>query len=268
MLTVGFLGGGNMATALVGGLLRGEHADLTVHVIDHHPEKLEPLAALGAKTHLELGDWVTACDLLVLAVKPQTMQKALEPVKALLNPRGSALSIAAGIESAAISKWLGGCRVLRAMPNTPAMVGCGVSGLWIPEGTPEAAADAARRVLRAGGEVVEVDSEAGIDLVGAIPGSGPAYVFRFMEALEKAGLKRGLPEASAHALALGTVYGAAMLARASGEPFSRLREKVTSKGGTTAKALEVMNNRDIDAMMDEAVEAALKRTAEMKALFR
>uniref|UniRef100_UPI003FD8EEDF pyrroline-5-carboxylate reductase family protein n=1 Tax=Sutterella sp. TaxID=1981025 RepID=UPI003FD8EEDF len=134
MLTVGFLGGGNMATALVGGLLRGEHADLTVHVVDHHEEKLAPLAAQGAETHLELGDWVMACDLLVLAVKPQTMQKALEPVKALLNPAGSALSIAAGIESAALSRWLGGYRVLRAMPNTPAMVGCGVSGLWIPEG--------------------------------------------------------------------------------------------------------------------------------------
>ena len=102
----------------------------------------------------------------------------------------------------------------------------------------------------------------------AIPGSGPAYVFRFMEALEKAGIKRGLPPESAHALALGTVLGAAVLADKSGEAFSKLRENVTSKGGTTAKALEVMNNRDIDGMMDEAVNAALKRTAEMKALFR
>ena len=120
----------------------------------------------------------------------------------------------------------------------------------------------------AAGDVVEVADEAGIDLVGAIPGSGPAYVFRFMEALQMAGERRGLGRDAARALALGTVYGAAVLARESGEPFSTLRENVTSKGGTTAKALEVMNARDIDGMMDEAVEAALRRTAEMKALFR
>ena len=154
------------------------------------------------------------------------------------------------------------------MPNTPAMVGMGVSGLWIPAGISDTAANAARQVLAAAGKVVEVKTEADIDLVGAIPGSGPAYVFRFMEALEKAGIKRGLPPEAAHALALGTVLGAAVLADKSGEAFSKLRENVTSKGGTTAKALEVMNNRDIDGMMDEAVNAALKRTAEMKALFR
>ena len=130
----------------------------------------------------------------------------------LLNPKGAALSIAAGIEAGVLSGWLGGYPLMRAMPNTPAMVGAGIAGLWSPKGMDESLREAALRVLRAGGEVVEVRNESEIDLVGAIPGSGPAYVFRFMEALGKAGLKRG--------------------------------------------------------MMDEAVEAALKRTAEMKALFR
>ncbi len=268
MLTIGFLGGGNMAAALIGGLLKEKTEDLTVHVVDHHPEKLAKLEALGARTHKEPGDWITACDLLVLAVKPQTMKAAVEPIVKLLNPKGAALSIAAGIEAGVLSGWLGGYPLMRAMPNTPAMVGAGIAGLWSPKGMDESLREAALRVLRAGGEVVEVKNESEIDLVGAIPGSGPAYVFRFMEALEKAGIKRGLSEESAHALALGTVYGAAELARVSGEEFSLLREKVTSEGGTTAKALEVMNRLDIDRMMDEAVEAALKRTAEMKALFR
>lgn len=268
MLTIGFLGGGNMAGALIGGLLSGGGDDVRVHVIDRHADKLERLAALGAQTHLELGDWVTACDLMVLAVKPQGMKEALAPVAPLLNPEGAALTIAAGIEAAAYAEWLDGYPLMRAMPNTPAMIGMGVTGLWIPEGVAAEAAAAARRVLAAAGRIVEVDDEAGIDLVGAIPGSGPAYVFRFMEALERAGTKRGLSAESAHALALGTVLGAAALADRTGEDFGRLRENVTSRGGTTARALEVMNRLDIDGMMDEAVEAALRRTAEMKALFR
>ena len=119
--------------------------------------------------------------------------------------------IAAGIEAGVLSGWLGGYPLMRAMPNTPAMVGAGIAGLWSPAGIDEALREAAVRVLRAGGDVVEVKNESEIDLVGAIPGSGPAYVFRFMEALQKAGIKRGLSEAEAHALALGTVYGARRL---------------------------------------------------------
>jgi len=258
MLTIGFLGGGNMAGALIGGLLAGgPRSDLKVHVTDLHEDKLARLAALGAQTHSGVGEWAASCDLMVFAVKPQGMKTALASLMPFLNPDG-----------AAYADWLNGYPLMRAMPNTPAMVGMGVSGLWIPAGISETAANAARQVLAAAGKVVEVKTEADIDLVGAIPGSGPAYVFRFMEALEKAGIKRGLPPESAHALALGTVLGAAVLADKSGEAFSKLRENVTSKGGTTAKALEVMNNRDIDGMMDEAVNAALKRTAEMKALFR
>jgi len=269
MLTIGFLGGGNMAGALIGGLLAGgPRSDLKVHVTDLHEDKLARLAALGAQTHSGVGEWAASCDLMVFAVKPQGMKTALASLMPFLNPDGAALTIAAGIEAAAYADWLNGYPLMRAMPNTPAMVGMGVSGLWIPAGISDTAANAARQVLAAAGKVIEVKTEADIDLVGAIPGSGPAYVFRFMEALEKAGIKRGLPPEAAHALALGTVLGAAVLADKSGEAFSKLRENVTSKGGTTAKALEVMNNRDIDGMMDEAVNAALKRTAEMKALFR
>lgn len=268
MWTIGFLGGGNMAAAIIAGLSRLPDAPV-VHVVDRHPEKLERLAsAYGARAHEAPGDWITSCDLLVLAVKPQGMKLALEPVRPLLNPKGAALTIAAGISSEAYAEWLPGYTVIRAMPNTPAMIGKGITGLWIPPGTASCHAQAARCVLEAVGEVVEVKDESGIDLVGAIPGSGPAYVFRFMEALQHAAQVRGMPEQDAKALALGTVLGAAALAQESGKPFSELREQVTSKGGTTARALAVMNARDIDAMMDEAVGAAIARTLEMKAMFR
>lgn len=268
MITVGFLGGGNMAGAIITGLAK-KLDPARIHVTDHHPEKLAALAArTGCQTHAALGSWVGECDLFILAVKPQGMKSAVEPLPALLKQGGAALSIAAGIEAAALKRWLAGYTVLRAMPNTPAMAGVGTTGLWAPADAAPEALDAARFVLSAVGDIVEVADEDGIDLVGAIPGSGPAYVFRFLEALELAGEKRGLPPASAKALALGTVYGAAVLAKQSGEDFARLREAVTSKGGTTAKALEVFNARGIDEMVDEAVEAALKRTAEMKALFR
>ena len=133
MLTIGFLGGGNMAAALIGGLLKEKTEDLTVHVVDHHAEKLAKLEALGAKTHAEPGDWITACDLLVLAVKPQTMKAAVEPIVKLLNPKGAALSIAAGIEAGVLSGWLGGYPLMRAMPRqwwAPASPGSGRPKGW------------------------------------------------------------------------------------------------------------------------------------------
>ena len=196
------------------------------------------------------------------------MKEALVPVRPLLKKGGAALSIAAGIEGSVLSDWLGGYPVIRAMPNTPALVGAGLSGLWVPEGTSPEHAEAAEFVMRAVGNVVACETEEKLDVVGAVPGSGPAYVFRFLEALERAAQKRGFSPEDARELAIGTVFGAAKLARESDESFATLRERVTSKGGTTARALAVMNERDIDGMIDDAVEAALRRTAEMKALFR
>ena len=130
MLTIGFLGGGNMAAALIGGLLKEKTEDLTVHVVDHHPEKLAKLEALGARTHKEPGDWITACDLLVLAVKPQTMKAAVEPIVKLLNPKGAALSIAAGIEAGVLSGWLGGYPLIPRRWSEPALPGSGRPRGW------------------------------------------------------------------------------------------------------------------------------------------
>ena len=165
MLTIGFLGGGNMAGALIGGLLAGgPRSDRKVHVTDLHEDKLARLAALGAQTHSGVGEWAASCDLMVFAVKPQGMKTALASLMPFLNPDGAALTIAAGIEAAAYADWLNGYPLMRAMPNTPAMVGMGVSGLWIPAGISDTAANAARQVLAAAGKVVEVKTEADIDL--------------------------------------------------------------------------------------------------------
>ena len=174
MLTIGFLGGGNMAGALIGGLLAGgPRSDLKVHVTDLHEDKLARLAALGAQTHSDVGEWAASCDLMVFAVKPQGMKTALASLMPFLNPDGAALTIAAGIEAAAYADWLNGYPLMRAMPNTPAMVGMGVSGLWIPAGISETAANAARQALAAAGKnvlLIDLDSQASLTIsVGMEP---------------------------------------------------------------------------------------------------
>lgn len=267
MEKIGFIGGGNMARAIIGGLVQMMPAS-SVHVTDHHAEKREGLSRdFGVVAHDSTGSWVTGMDLVVLAVKPQTMKAACAELVPWLNRKGAALSIAAGIESDTICDWLWGYPVMRAMPNTPAKVRAGVTGYWIPPRYPEELASLVVRMFSACGDVIEVKEESQLDLVGAIPGSGPAYVFRFMEAFVRAAMRRGIPEEAAVRMVVGTFFGAAELARLSGEPLAQLRESVTSRGGTTAKALEVLESRGIDAAADEALEAALKRTEELKTLF-
>lgn len=266
MKKIGFMGGGNMGGAIIAGLVKVFDPQL-IHVVDHGREKLEALSRLGVCTHAALGDWARDVDFWVWAVKPQNMKDSIEEIAPYVKEGAVSLTIAAGIESSSYKGWLN-VPIMRAMPNTPAMVGSGTTGLWIPEEIDEESSGLAQRMFESVGRVVRVSKESDLDLVGAIPGSGPAYVFRFMESLMKAGTDRGLSPEDAKALALGTVYGAARLALETGEEFSVLRSNVTSKGGTTAKALEVMNERDVDSMMSEAVEAALKRTNELKELFR
>ena len=266
MKKIGFIGGGNMRGAIIAGLVKvfDPHQ---IHVVDHGREKLDALARLGVCAHEKLGEWACGVDFWVWAVKPQNMKESIAEIAPYVKKSAVSLTIAAGIESSSYRSWID-IPIMRAMPNTPAMVGSGTTGLWIPEGVDEESADLARRIFESVGRVVLVARESDLDLVGAIPGSGPAYVFRFMESLMKAGVERGLSPQDAKALALGTVYGAARLAFETGEDFDVLRKNVTSKGGTTAKALEVMNERGVDSMMNDAVDAALKRTNELKELFR
>jgi pyrroline-5-carboxylate reductase len=241
-----FLGGGNMANALIGGMLKQGFSASDIDVIDPGSEARAKLAAsYGVNCHESAATAPTAPDILVLAVKPQQMKEAVAP---LVGKLGNALviSIAAGLDTAALSRWLDGHRqIVRCMPNTPALIGAGITGLYA---RPEVSADqrdAANRVLRAVGTTVWIDEEAKIDGVTAISGSGPAYVFLFIEALQQAAADLGFTPEQGRQLAIETVQGAAALAAQSSEPASVLRERVTSKGGTTAAALQVMAERGV-----------------------
>jgi pyrroline-5-carboxylate reductase len=174
------------------------------------------------------------------------------------------LSIAAGVRVADLSRWLGGhARIVRAMPNTPALVQAGIAGLYAPPAVNQDSRSQAEAVLRAVGGVVWVDDEQGLDAVTAVSGSGPAYVFYFIESLEAAGEALGLNAATARQLALQTFFGAAKLALESGEEPAVLRQRVTSKGGTTERGLATMEAESVKAAIGKAVEAAARRSAEL-----
>lgn len=261
---IGFLGGGNMASALIGGMLERGFPAANIRVVDLSDEGCARLRErFGVHAGGAIDDAFLGCDLLVLAVKPQVLKAAVAPLAGRLATQ-VVVSIAAGVRIADMARWMGGyCRIVRAMPNTPALIGAGVTGLFADEAVDPAGRAAAVGVLEAVGSVVWVDTEAQIDTVTAISGSGPAYVFRFIEALEAAGRARGFDEATARQLAIETVLGAARLAQGSDEGPAALRERVTSKGGTTAAALASF---EADGFMDvvaRAVAAAEARGREL-----
>lgn len=263
-MKITFLGGGNMASALIGGLLKQGFEAAEIQVVELLEAGRERLASdFGVRAVAALDEPAVACDLLVLAVKPQQMRDALAPIAGTLRQQ-IVLSIAAGLRLEDLSRWLGGYpRLVRAMPNTPALIGRGVTGLYADPSVDAAGREAVERVACAVGSAVWVEREALIDAVTAVSGSGPAYVFHFIEALEAAGIAQGLAPATARALALATFSGAAELAASSSEPPSVLRERVTSKGGTTAAALAVMGEAGLPAIIDRAVAAAAARGAEL-----
>lgn len=259
-----FIGGGNMARAMIGGLCaKGFPADAIVVVEPKAESRADLESVFGVRTHAVSDATALACDVIVLAVKPQQMREAVAPMVGHLAHQ-VVVSIAAGLRSADIGRWLGGySRIVRCMPNTPALIGAGVTGLFAAPSVSAHERDQVERILAGVGTTVWVDDEAKIDLVTAISGSGPAYVFHFIEALEQAGMNAGFDQATARALAIGTVDGAARLAAQSDEAPSVLRERVTSKGGTTAAALASLHQDDFLAVIARAVEAARARGAQM-----
>ncbi|HSH07352.1 MAG TPA: pyrroline-5-carboxylate reductase [Burkholderiales bacterium] len=263
-MKLAFLGGGNMAGALIGGLIaRGVDAG-AIHVLEVNPETRERLAArYGVHAAAAPDAALRACDTLVLAVKPQDMRAALGALGVDVGDM-LVISIAAGLRLQDLSRWLDGHRrIVRCMPNTPALIGKGIAGLYAP---PEVNADErarAERVLGAVGEVVWVEAEALLDPVTALSGSGPAYVFWFIEQLAAAGEKLGLEAQTARRLALATVRGAAELAAGAEEPPAVLRARVTSKGGTTEAALKVFAEERMAERLARALEAASRRGAEL-----
>lgn len=267
-MKIAFMGGGNMGSAIIGGLVANGMAGGDILLCDPNADKREKLAGqFGVQTFESAGEWLSAADMVVLAVKPQMLEACCSEIRPHLKPSVAILSIAAGVAIESIAKWLGTRNIVRAMPNTPAKVGAGFTGLFAGSGAADAARSAAERVMGSVGRVLWLSAEDDIHVVTGGPGSGPAYVFLFLEALSAALEKRGMSEESARELALSTVEGAAKLARESGEDFAQLRRNVTSKGGTTAKALEVFEARDVRGIMDEAVGACVARSREMARLF-
>lgn len=262
-MKVGFIGGGNMATAMIGGMLKQGFANTDIRVAEPDAERRGQLARdfgiLVEATAVE----TLAVDVLVLAVKPQILRQVLAD---LPKPAAATcvLSIAAGVRAGDIARWLGGHQaVVRAMPNTPALVGAGIAGLYALAGvSPEQRARAAR-VLEAVGQAVWVAEEGQIDAVTAISGSGPAYVFLFIEALEAAAGELGLAPETARALALHTVYGAATLALQDGSEPALLRARVTSKGGTTERGVAALEEHGVRAAVAAAARAAAARAREL-----
>ena len=259
-----FVGAGNMASALIGGLIARGTAPVSLQAIDPSASQREALAArFGIATHAASGDPVGQADVIVMAVKPQQMREAVNALAPQIATQ-LIISVAAGVRATDLSRWLGGySRIVRTMPNTPALIGLGATGLAMLAGGTDADRKLAESIMQAVGQTVWVDDESQLDAVTALSGSGPAYVFRFIESMIAAGTGLGLSPEQSRQLALQTVSGAAQLACASSEPVALLRERVTSKGGTTAAALSVFEARGLDAVVAQAMGAARDRSAEL-----
>lgn len=267
-MNITFLGGGNMAAALVGGMLDRGFSSGDIQVIELDGDNRERLEArFGVRATAEADTQALACDVLVLAVKPQQMKAALVPVAGHLDGT-LVISIAAGLRLVDIGRWLGRAgkaytRIVRCMPNTPALIGAGVTGLYAGPAVDAAGRDAAQQILASVGSTVWIEDEAQLDGVTGVSGSGPAYVFHFIEALEAAGRAQGFDETTARKLAIDTVLGAARLAASSEDSPAVLREKVTSKGGTTAAALAHLAGAGWHDTLVQAVNAAAARGREL-----
>ena len=258
-----FIGGGNMASALIGGLLRTGHPAASIQVIEPDATARDRLSRdHGVDARAEAADFAP-CAVAVLAVKPQTLRDvagghAGSLVDALV------VSVAAGIRLADLSRWLGGHRrVVRAMPNTPALVGAGMTGLAASPGLAAADRASAQALFDAVGSTLWVDDDSGIDLVTAISGSGPAYMMLMVEALTAAGVAEGLDATRAQLLALDTMSGAVALMRSSTEAPATLRARVTSPGGTTERGIAALQGGGFETLIAAAVAAARARAAEL-----
>lgn len=263
--TLGFLGYGNMGAAILGGLIKTGTlpADRGL-VYDADPAKRAQAGELDVTVAASAEELARGSDTLVLAVKPQSMAEALGPLKAGLSTKTLIVSIAAGISIGYLEDSLGkDMRVVRTMPNTPALVGAGAAAFAMNANCTDADGETGRAIFEAIGIVEIVPAEEDIDVVTALSGSGPAYFFYMVECLVEAAVAHGLDEAQATRLAAQTALGAGLLLRDSGEPPSVLREKVTSKGGTTAAALDAFKAGGFAELIAAGVDAAVARSKEL-----
>ena len=263
--SIAFVGGGNMVRSLVGGLIAHGHAPASLSVGEPQAE-LRALLAADFGVHCEPDNALAAtADVVVLAVKPQVLRGVcFELAPALAGRRPLVLSIAAGVRTGQIASWLGAhLPIVRAMPNTPALIGEGIAGLYANAHVTNPERDRAEEIMSATGAVVWLELEDALDAVTAVSASGPAYCFLLMEAMERAAIEQGLAPDVARVLSVQTALGAARMARQSAEEPARLRERVTSPGGTTAEALAVFERAGFGALVARAIDAATRRAREL-----
>jgi pyrroline-5-carboxylate reductase len=267
--SIAFIGGGNMARSLIGGLIADGHAAQRIAVSDPSAEQRALLGErFGVPTLASNLDALEQADVLVIAVKPQAVAAVSHEIADAIRGSGKlVISIAAGIRTAALATWLGeGTALVRAMPNTPALVQSGATVLYATPWTAAAQRETAESVLRAVGSTLWIDDEELMDAVTALSGSGPAYFFLVMEAMEAAARQLGLPPGTARLLTVQTAFGAAKMALESADSPGELRTQVTSPGGTTERALQVLNQGDLAGLFERALAAARARSAELSNL--
>ena len=262
-MNVCFIGGGNMATALIGGLLKRDFTAAQLRVVEIDADNRAKLhQAFGVHATAELAAGAAGSDIIVLAVKPQQLREVARQLAPLLSGQ-LLVSIAAGIRAADLARWLGTQNVVRAMPNTPALIRSGMTGLYALPAVGKAQREQAQSILAAVGEILWVQHEDMLDAVTAISGSGPAYVFYFIEAMQQAARELGFNAEDARRLSLATFLGASKLAAGSAEDAGVLCARVTSKNGTTERALLSLASNRVAAHIAQAVKAAAERSREM-----
>jgi len=262
-MNICFIGGGNMASALIGGLLKRGFSTAHIRVVDINPEncaRLHSEYSVRASTDLSAG--VAHCEVIVLSVKPQQLRELALQLSPILSGQ-LIISIAAGIRTADLLRWLGSENIVRTMPNTPALIRRGITGMFALPGVSAAHRHAAQTIMAAVGNTLWLESETMIDAVTAISGSGPAYVFYFIEAMQQAAIELGFNPHDARRLVLDTFMGASKLADESSEEVGALRARVTSKNGTTERAILSMEANEVLQHIKQAVHAAAARSAEL-----
>lgn len=264
--TIGFIGGGNMAASLVGGLVGDNCQPGNIQVAEPDAARREALAnRYGISTTADNNALAAAVDVVVLAVKPQVMAEVCRGIADTVQEKQPLiLSIAAGLRIADIDRWLGSnCAIVRTMPNTPALVQSGATALFANDRVSTGQREQAEAVMRSVGLTLWLEQESQMDAVTALSGSGPAYFFLIIELLQQAGVKLGLSEESARLLAVQTAFGAAKMALESPEESTTLRARVTSPGGTTERAIGILEEGGIRALFDKALEGARDRAGEL-----
>jgi pyrroline-5-carboxylate reductase len=268
--TISFIGGGNMARSLIGGIVARGRAPSTIHVAEPNAPLRDALAQdFSVHVHTDNREAAGQGSIWVVAVKPQVMRAVAEALADIAQTQQPlVISVAAGITSQQLEHWLGGrLPIVRAMPNTPAMVGAGATGLFATAQVSALQRRWADDLLKATGLTVWIEDEALMDAVTALSGSGPAYVFLLAEAMQAAGEAQGLPAEAARALAVQTLAGAAQMLAESGESAALLRQRVTSPGGTTQAALDSFEAGGFRALVAEAIAAATQRGRDLSAAF-